>query len=126
NLISFILYAFFWELLFVGVPVVIGAVVVWQWWRRLPHEERHGYRSGKGSKSSRGSGGASFLFFVAFAIKVFLDGKWNTPISSFTLDYVVGSMFTILLWGLVIVGIPAAIAATWWLTRGTRKSPVNH
>jgi len=120
NLVSFILNAIFWELLLVGIPLVIGVIVAWQWWRRLPFEERLGYRW-RCSKSSSGSGGVSFLFFVAFAIKVFLDGKWNTPISGFTLDYVVSSMFTVLLWGLVVVGILAAIAVARWLTREAGK-----
>src|SRR5712692_764377 len=44
NLVTFILYAVFWELLLIAVPVAIGAVVAWQWWKRLPAEERTGYR----------------------------------------------------------------------------------
>ncbi len=36
NLVTFILHAIFWELLFIGVPAIIGAVLGWQWWKRLP------------------------------------------------------------------------------------------
>jgi hypothetical protein len=117
NLINFILYAIFYELLLVGIPVAVGAVIGWLWWRRLPSDERAGYHFGRGSRSSRGSGGVSFLFFVAFAIKVYLDGKWSVPIATFTLDYVVGSMVTILEWGVVILGIPGLIALVWWLSK---------
>jgi hypothetical protein len=116
NLINFILYTIFWGLLLVGIPVAVGAIVGWLWWKRLPYEERTGYHFGR-SRSARGSGGLSFLLFVAFCIKVFIDGKWNVPIASFTLDYVVDSMVTILEWGVVILGIPAAIALAWWLSR---------
>lgn len=121
NLVTFILHAIFWELLIIGIPVVVGAVAAWQWWRRLPVEERREYRFGKGSRTSRGGGGVSFFFFLAFCLKVYIDGKWNVPIATFTLDYVVGSMVLILEWVLIIVGIPLAIVAIWWFSRGMRK-----
>src|ERR1700745_2748626 len=35
NLITFILNGIFWELLLIGIPVIIGAIIVWQWLRRL-------------------------------------------------------------------------------------------
>lgn len=118
NLVAFVLYLVFWELLLVGIPVVVGVVVAWQWWKRLPDGEKGSYRFfGGRSKKTRGGGGISLLFFIAFAIKVFIDGRWNTPIATWTLDYVLGSMVTILEWGLVILGIPAALAAGWWISR---------
>jgi hypothetical protein len=40
NLVTFILHAIFWELLFIGIPAIIGAVAGWQWWKRLPEEEK--------------------------------------------------------------------------------------
>jgi hypothetical protein len=120
NLVTFLLYAVFWGLLLTGVPVAIVAVAAWQWWKRLPGEERRGYHFGGGSRSTGGGGGASLLFFIAFCIKVFIDGKWNVAIASFTVDYVVGSMVTILVWTLIIFGIPAAIALAWWIRRETK------
>jgi len=121
NLVSFILYAVFWELLLIGVPIAIAALVAWQWWKSLSEEERRGYDFG-GRKRSAGGGGASLLFFIAFCIKVFVDGKWNVPVATFTLDYVVGSMIAILVWCLVIFGIPIAIGLTWWI-RWEMKKP---
>lgn len=120
NLVTFILYAVFWELLLVGVPMALVAVAGWQWWKRLPEEDRRGDYFG-GRKRSAGGGGVSLLFFIAFCIKVFIDGKWNVPVATFTLDYVVGSMITILEWGLVIFGIPIAIGLTWWISREMKK-----
>jgi len=120
--VTFILNAIFWELLLVGVPVVVGAVIGWQWWRRLPYEERGGYRLfGRRSRRTGGSGGVSLFFFTLFAIKVYIDGNWNVPIATWTLDYLVGSVVTILIWVAVIFGIPAAIAATWWIRREVKK-----
>jgi hypothetical protein len=115
NLVTFILYAVFWELLLIGVPIAIAAVAGWQWWKRLPDEERRGYHFSGSSRSA--GGGASLLFFVAFCIKAFIDGKWDVAIATFTLDYVVGSMIIIL----IVFGIPVAIGLTWWISREMKK-----
>jgi hypothetical protein len=123
NLVNFILNAIFWELFLIGIPVVVGAVAGWMWWRRLPDAERRGYHFfGRRSRATGGSGGVSFFFFIAFCIKVYLDGNWNVPIGTWTLDYVVGSVVLILEWALVIFGIPVAIGAVWWIRHETRKA----
>ena len=124
NILLFILHAIFWELLFIGIPAIIGAVVGWQWWKRLPDEEKKEYHfSGKGSRTSRAGGAVSPLLFIAFALKVYVDGNWDVAISTYTLDYVVGSMITIFIWILVIFGIPAAIGIVWWVRHETKKTP---
>src|SRR5205807_3277461 len=43
NLVSFILDAIFWELLLVGIPVVVAVVGGWLLWKRLSDEEMKGY-----------------------------------------------------------------------------------
>jgi hypothetical protein len=63
------------------------------------------------------------LFSIAFGIKVFLDGNWEVPIGTWTLDYVVNSVITILVWSLILLGIPLAIGALWWLSREMKKKP---
>ena len=124
HLVTFILHLIFWELLFIGIPAIIGAVVGWLWWRKLPREEKKEYHFfGKGSRTSRGGGGISALFFIAFCIKVFIDGNWNVAIATWTLDYVVGSMISILIWSLIIFGIPIAIGAIWWIRHEMKKKP---
>jgi hypothetical protein len=124
NMVTFILYAIFWELLFIGIPAIIGAVGGWQWWKRLPEEEKKEYHFfGKRSRTTSGGSGVSFLFFIAFCIKVFIDGNWNVAIASWTLDYVVGSMITILVWTAIIFGIPATIIGLLWLSREMKKKP---
>jgi hypothetical protein len=122
NLVNFILNGIFWELLLIGIPVVAAGVAGWLWWRRLPAEEQKGYRFfGRRTGRTRGSGGVSLFFFIAFCIKVYLDGNWNIPISTWTLDYVVGSMVLILEWTLIILGIPAAIAVIVWMRHEMKK-----
>jgi hypothetical protein len=119
NVLLFILHAIFWELLLIGIPVAIGAIGGWLWWRRLPSQEKQDYHlSGPKRSHSKGAGGAiSPLLFIALAIKFYVDGNWYVAISSFTLDYVIGSMITILLWTVAIFTIPAIIVAIWWLTK---------
>jgi len=124
NAVMFILHAIFWELLFIGIPAIIGAVLGWQWWKRIPEEEKKEYHfSGKPSRSRRASGAISPLLFIAFALKVFVDGNWNAAISTYSVDYVVGSMITILIWIVAIFAIPATIGIVWWIRREMTKKP---
>jgi hypothetical protein len=124
HLVSFTLHAIFWQLLFIGIPATIVAIVAWQWWKRLPEEEKMEYHIfGKGSNSNRAGGAISPLLFIAFAIKVYVDGNWNMAISTYTLNYVVGSVFTILLWTVAIFAIPAAIGIIWWIRHEMNKKP---
>ena len=119
--VTFILYLVFWELLIVGIPVAIAAIVGWLWWKRIPDEERKEYEFFKRSRTENGGEGISFLFFIAFCIKVYIDGNWDVAIGSWTLDYVVDSMITILVWGAIIFGIPAIIIGLIWLSRQSKK-----
>jgi hypothetical protein len=123
NVVTFILHAIFWELVLIGIPVAVGAIIGWQWWKRLPAEEKKEYHMGKGSRSSKAGGAIGPLAFIAFAIKVYVDGNWNAAISSWTLDYVVGSMITILVWIAAIVAIPAIIGVIWWIRHEMNKKP---
>jgi hypothetical protein len=122
NLVLFILHLIFWELVFIGIPAIIGAVAGWQWWKRLPAEEKY-HLSGKRSRSRDAGGAISPLLFIAFAIKVYVDGNWNVAISAYTLNYVVNSMIIILAWIAVIIGIPLAIGLVWWIHHEMNKNP---
>lgn len=120
NAIAFAVYLVLWELLLVGIPAVAVVVAAWLWWKRIPEDEKRGYHLAMRSRSA-GGGALSFFFFVGFCIKVYVDGNWNVPISSFTLNYVVSSMFAVLLWSLIILGVPAAAALAWWLNREMKR-----
>ena len=116
HLVTFLLNLIFWEILLIGIPVIIGAIAGWMWWRKLPAEEKKEYRFfGKRSRAASGGNGVSLLFFIAFCIKISLDGNWNVPISTWTLNYLVDSMVAVLVWILIIFGIPIAIGITLWI-----------
>ncbi len=121
NLLTFIIYSILWELLLVGIPVAVGAVVAYMWWRRLPYDERSGAHWGRRSRSAGGGGGFSFAIFLLFCLKVYLDGNWNLPMADFSVNYVVGSLITILAYLAAIIGIPVAIGLTLWLRHEMRK-----
>ena len=126
NLVTFVLHLVFWELVLIGIPVGIAAVGGWQWWKRLPNEEKKEYHFfSSRSRTTGGSGGISILFFIAFCIKVFIDGNWNVAISSWSLDYVVESMISILIWVAIIFGIPVAIGVILWINYSMKKKTVN-
>ena len=126
NIVTFILHLIFWELLLIGIPAGIGAIAGWQWWKRLPDEEKKAYHFfGSNSRTTGGGGGVSVLFFIAFCIKVFIDGNWNVAIASWNLNYVVDSMISILIWVAIIFGIPIAIGVTLWISYEMKKKPSN-
>lgn len=123
HMVTFILHLVMWELIIIGIPVVVAAILGYLWWKRIPDEEREEYKFfGKGTRTEQGGSGISFLFFVAFCLKVYIDGKWNIAVASFTLDYVVNSMITIMVWTAIIFGIPAIIIGLIWLSREMKKT----
>ena len=123
NVLMFVLHLIFWELVLVGIPAAVVAVLGWLWWKRLPEEERKKHKFGRGSRPRNAGGAISPLLFVAFAIKVYVDGNWNTAISTWTVDYVVVSMVTILVWIAAIFAIPAIVGLIWWISHNMSKKP---
>ncbi len=125
DLVAFLLNLAFWELIVIGIPVVIGAAVVYTWYKRLPAEERDEYRRAKlfksGSRRSDAGNWFSFLFFIAFAIKIYLDGKWDVAFSTWDFDYLVYSGLLAVIAVLLIIGIPALVGSLWWLNREMKR-----
>jgi hypothetical protein len=122
DIVTFAVHGIFWMLVLVGVPAAVGGIAGYGWWKRIPESEKQQYNIEHKSSKSRNAGGAiSPLLFIAFALKVWVDGNWGVPIASFTVDYVVGSMVTILLYTVAILAIPATIALVWWIRHETKK-----
>jgi hypothetical protein len=126
HLVTFILHVIFWELVLIAIPVIIVIVAIWQlWWKKLPDEERKEYRRRKlfGKRSRRADGGGFISLFIniVFIIKVILDGNWEKHFADWTFDYLVYSYLWALAIVLIIIGIPMAIGATWWLRHEMKK-----
>jgi undecaprenyl pyrophosphate phosphatase UppP len=127
-LVTFLLHLLFWEVLFIGIPVVVAiAAIYFLWWKKLPDEERNEYRRGhlfgKRSKSRDGGGAITFFVNIGFIIKVYLDGYWNVPFATWTFDYLVYSYLWAIIWMVIIFGIPLVLGGIWWLHREMKKKP---
>ena len=121
--VTFLLRLILWEFLIVGVPTILAAVATWQWWKKLPGEEKREYHFfDNRSRATRRGGSMSLLVLVAFSIKVFTDGNWNVAFATWTFDYLVYSLLSALIWVLVIIGIPASLAIIWWINREVKRS----
>jgi hypothetical protein len=127
HVISFIVWMILWEFLLIGIPVIIMlAAIYFLWWKKLPADEKEEYRRGhlffgKPSRRSDGGNAISFIVFIGLIIKVYIDGKWNTPFATWTFDYLVYSILWIFIAIVIIVGIPLALGGTWWLRREMKK-----
>jgi hypothetical protein len=125
HLLTFMLNLIFWEIVLVGVPVAIASLAGWWWWRRLQYEEKKEYHFfNTPSRSSGGGGVLSLLFWIAFSIRIYLDGNWNIAIATWTLDYFVYTSVWTVIWIMIIFGIPASvIGIIWWITKDREKKP---
>lgn len=128
HLVSFLLWLILWEFLLIGIPVIIAlAAIYFLWWKKLPVEERKEYRRGHlfGNRSRRSDGGnaISFIIFIGLIIKVYIDGKWNTPFAAWTFNYLIYSILWIIIGIAIIIGIPIALGGTWWIRRKMKKKP---
>ena len=125
HIVTFLLHLIFWEAILIGIPVILAAVVGWLWWKKLPDDEKEEYKRGhlfgKRSRRTEGGEGISFLIFIVFIIKIYLDGNWNVAFATWTFDYLVYSCLWALIWVLIIFGIPIVIGGTWWLHREMKK-----
>lgn len=128
NFITFLLHLIFWEIVFIGIPVIIAAAATYfLWWKKIPDNERREYRTahlfGKRSRRTDGEGAISFLIFIVFCIKIYLDGNWDVGIGSWKFEYLVYSCLWALFWVAIIIGIPMLIGATWWIRHEMKKEP---
>jgi len=117
-----------WMLLFVGLPTtaVGGAIIAVVWFVVLPPDVKEAIKARpkgvRGGKRSGGGGAIGFLLFIGLCIKVWLDGNWLTKFGSLPYNYFVQSLILVSIWGLIILGIPAAIIAIIWLVMQRRRT----
>ncbi len=117
--LSWVIYLFFWILLLVGAPTagIGGFIVALNWFSLLPEDLKAEMKTRwkkdeelRKSRKKRDTGGAfSFLMFIGVCIYIYIDDNWSTSFGNLDLSYFVHAYLTILMWGLIIFGIPAAI-----------------
>ncbi|MEE9115442.1 MAG: hypothetical protein V3U09_00930 [Thermoplasmata archaeon] len=126
---TFMLNVILWELILVGswvIPVAIG--IFFQWYKKLPDEERKKYE-GKpkkkwprhGMSAGGDDGGIGLLVFITWLIIVWVDGKWNLAFQSWTFNDWIYTGLAAILWDLLIIGVPAGILIIWWTRRGMKQ-----
>ena len=113
-IVGFIILLILWELLFVGIPIVVFFIVgFYIWWNRLSDEDKAEFKARDKKKhrarNTGGEGGGGLLMFIAYCIYIGLQGNYYAPFSSQPYSYWVYAMFYTLMWLAIIIGIPICI-----------------
>jgi len=124
--ITFIFHVIFWELIWIGIPVIVFVAAVYLgWWKKLPDKERKEYKDGHlfGGRNKRSDAGGFFTFIVniVFLILVYLDDNWDLAFKNWEFDYLVHTYLWALVWVLVIIGIPMLLGLGWWVSTKLKK-----
>ena len=110
---EFFIFLVLWELLIVGIPVVVAFGAGWYlWWNKFSAEEKAEFKGRWRGKGTAESGGFEFFMFIAYSIYMYINGDFSTPFGNHPYTYWVYPWFLTLAWLLVIIGIPAAIILT--------------
>jgi len=119
SVITFILHLIFWELVLVGSWVaVVVLLLIFQWYKKLPEEDRKGWPQ----RGKRDQGGV-FGFFVGLTwlIVVWVDGRWDLPLQSWTVSEWVYSILSAVFWDLLILAVPMGLYLIWWIRTLMKK-----
>lgn len=122
------LFFVLWLLLFVGLPTLAigGFFAAITWFVVLPPDVKDAIRAQPkgvaGTKRTGGSGGFNFLLFVGVCLKVWLDGNWFTKFAFLPIGYFIYTWLLVLVWALIIFGIPAAIIGLIWFAMKCEKT----
>ena len=126
HVINFLLHLIFWEIIIVGIPVIIFiAAVYFLWWKKLPDKEQKEYKESHlfGDRNRRNDAGGfiAFLINVVFVIKVYLDDNWTKVFAEWKFDYLVESYLWAVIIVLIIIGIPILLGGAWWISTKMKK-----
>lgn len=118
--VAWFVFLLLWELLLVVLPTLAvgGIVVAIVWFVVLPpdvkEEIKTQFRRPSPGKTSGGGGAFSFLLFIGVCIKIVVDGNWLTKFENLSFSYFIQSWIIVLIWALIIIGIPCVIIGIIW------------
>ena len=115
-IVMFVLNLIYWELLLVATWVIPLVGGLYWWVSKLPDAEI--WKPKRGRRES----GDAFGFFIAMGwlIMIWIDGRWNQTLQTWTFTEWIYSWLTALGWLLLIAGIPAIILIVLWFVFGEK------
>jgi len=117
-IVGFTIVLTLWELLFVGLPggifFCLGGYI---WWKQLPADEKNFFKAEekKSHKARNASGGGGFFLFIAFCIYMLINGGYYVAFGSQPYSYWIFSYMQMMVWLLIIFGIPIAVGGLLYL-----------
>ena len=114
-IITFILYLLFWEIVLVGLWVLVAAAVVYlKWYSNLPEEDKFPKR-----ERGRREQGDAFGFFVGITwlIIIWVTGRWDVTFTAWTVNDWVFTWLWAVFWDLLIIGIPMLLYFIYWIRK---------
>jgi len=117
-LVTFASHLIFWEIVFVISWIIPISGGFFYWYTKLPEEDKKGWK-GRGRREE--SDAIGFLIAVAWFIMLWLDGRWNLTLESWTFMDWIYSWLTAALWVFIIFGIPIVVLFTLWIVKKAMK-----
>ncbi len=126
---SLVLDLVLWGVLLIGIPVIAAVILLYLfWWKKLPVNEQQALNTSPREKGPRkkgrrrgGSGAFNVLICITWLIIINVNGYWNTAFKLWNFTFLINTMVSAVLWDIVILAIPAAIALIWWLRQEFQK-----
>ena len=117
HIVTFILHLIFWELVLVGLWVIVAAALVYlKWYNNLPEEDKFPKR-----ERGRREEGDAFGFFIGITwlIIIWFTNRWDLTFNAWTVnDWVFTWLYAFGI-DLLIIGIPVLLYFIYWI----RKEP---
>ena len=128
--ILWVLFLCLREFLLVFLPFIsfCGILTVIIWYKVLTDEEKRALKNMEkkekhGKKIKKGGSGMSVLFFIAFAIAVYLDGNFWVPAGNLSYSYYIFAWLVGFFWTLIVLGIPILIGGMLYLRKKWKQIP---
>jgi hypothetical protein len=117
QIITLILHLLFWEIILVGIWIIVAAALVYtKWYNNLPEEDKFPKRE----RGRRDEGDAfGFLIGITWLIIIWFTNRWDVTFNAWTVNDWVFTWLLAVLIDLLIIGIPVLLYFIYWI----RKEP---